>query len=218
MSMKKLVLYSDQIINRTKEVDRALLNLLNKQNPKIGFIPSCSDLTRKHFNERKDHYKSLGITDLFYFDLDKEYDEKKIAELLCCDAIHLSGGNPFNFLYLLKKRNFINILQDYSIKGGILIGISAGAMLMSKTIEIAELIDEDNIGLEDNESLGFVDFDFMPHWEQNRGLLSELLEYSERKNRLIYACSDSDGIIVNNDKIKLLGNIIKIESRKIKEI
>jgi len=218
MNMKKLVLYSDQIIDKTKDVDVALLNLLNQQNPKIGYIPSCSDLTRKYFNERIDYYKTLGITDLFYFDLDKGYDEKKTEELLSCDAFLLSGGNTFYFLFLLKKRNFVGILKEYVSNGGILIGVSAGAMLMSETIEIAELIDEDSKGLEDKESLGLVDFEFMPHWEQNRGHLNELLEYSKRKERIIYVCNDGDGIIVNDDRIKFIGNIIKIENGQAKKV
>lgn len=41
--LRKLVLYSDQIDNITSKTDDALVKLINKENPKVGYIPSCSD-------------------------------------------------------------------------------------------------------------------------------------------------------------------------------
>lgn len=102
--MRKLVLYSDQIDNITSKTDDALVKLINKENPKVGYIPSCSDPKRKYFNDKVRYYKKMGINDLLYFDLDDEYDDTKIGEILSCDAIHLSGGNTFYFLSLMQKR------------------------------------------------------------------------------------------------------------------
>ena len=109
--MTKLILYSNQIIEENNKVDNELLNMLGKTNPSIGYIPSCSDLTRKYFKQRIEYYKALGIHDIQYFDLDKEYDETKIMDIFKCDAIHLSGGNTFYFLNLMKKIGFIEFLK-----------------------------------------------------------------------------------------------------------
>lgn len=216
--MKKLVMYSDQIENRTKEVDDWVLKLIDKENPKVGYIPSCSDLTRKYFNQKVEHYESMGINDLLYFDLDEEYDETKINELLSCDAIHLSGGNTFYFLQLLKKRNFLDIIRNYVLEGGVLIGISAGSIMMSETIDAAAFGDEDNVRDENKEALGLVDFEFMPHWERDQEYLQDLLDYSRKSNKVIYACNDGDGIIINGDKIEFIGDVQKIYDGKISRI
>jgi len=90
---------------------------------------------------------------LLYFDVDKEYDEKKIEELLACDAIFLSGGNTYYFLNSLRKRKFLPKLREYVRIGGILIGVSAGSIIMSKTIDITTLHDENTIGLKDYTAL-----------------------------------------------------------------
>lgn len=216
--MKKLVMYSDQIENRTKEVDDWVLKLIDKENPKVGYIPSCSDLTRKYFNQKVEHYESMGINDLLYFDLDEEYDETKINELLSCDAIHLSGGNTFYFLQLLKRRNFLDIIRNYVFEGGVLIGISAGSIMMSETIDAAIFGDEDNVRDENKEALGLVDFEFMPHWERDQEYLQDLLDYSRKSNKVIYACNDGDGIIINGDKIEFIGDVQKIYDGKISRI
>ncbi|MPQ31378.1 peptidase S51 [Clostridium estertheticum] len=210
--MRKIVLYSDQIIKENRKIDYELLRLLNKKNPSIGYIPSCSDLTRKYFNPKVQYYNELGISNIQYFDLDKEYDERKINDIFQSDAIHLSGGNTFYFLYLLKKRNLVKLLQLYVEQGGILIGISAGSIILSKTIDMAQFGDEDIVGIEDRSSLGIVDFQFMPHWSDDESIkyLKVLKDYSKVKKTTIYACNDGDGIVINGDDIKFIGNVIKI--------
>ncbi|MBU3155814.1 Type 1 glutamine amidotransferase-like domain-containing protein [Clostridium estertheticum] len=210
--MRKIVLYSDQIIKENRKIDYELLRLLNKKNPSIGYIPSCSDLTRKYFNPKVQYYNELGISNIQYFDLDKEYDETKINDIFQSDAIHLSGGNTFYFLYLLKKRNLVKSLQLYVEQGGILIGISAGSIILSKTIDMAQFGDEDIVGIEDRSSLGIVDFQFMPHWSDDESVkyLDLLKDYSKVKKTTIYACNDGDGIVIDGDDIKFIGNVIKI--------
>lgn len=209
--IKKLVLYSEQIIGQSEQVDQELKNILAKDNPKIAYIPSQADLTRKYFTERVEYYKRIGINDFMYFDLEHEYDEAKLPELLSCDAIHLSGGNTFYFLNSLKKRNFINHLLKFVEDGGVLIGISAGSILMSETIIAAAIGDDNFIGIKDLNSLGLVDFDFYPHWKNNYDYLEQIISYSiENPNRVCYVCKDSDGIIVNNNSIKFIGTPFKV--------
>ena len=212
--MSKLILYSDQI-NEKRELDHELLRLLNKQNPSIGYIPSASDLTRKYFNVKVDYYKDLGITNLRYFDLDKECDETKINEVFDCDAIHLSGGNTFYFLYLLRKRNFIEKLRTYVHNGGVLIGISAGSILMTKTIALSGLgedVDDNFIGIQDLSALGLVEFEFMPHLgdRKNHNALKQIEEYAKSKNTSVYCCENGSGVVVDGDSIKLIGDVIKV--------
>jgi dipeptidase E len=210
--LRKIVLYSDQIIQENKRVDYELLRLLDKKNPSIGYIPSCSDLTRKYFTPKVKYYNELGISNIQYFDLDKEYDEIKINDVFKSDAIHLSGGNTFYFLYLLKKRNLVRSLQLYVEQGGILIGISAGSIILSKTIDMAQFGDEDIVGIADRSSLGIVDFQFMPHWsdDESNKYLDLLKDYSKVKKTTIYACNDGDGIVIDGDDIKFIGNVTKI--------
>jgi len=112
MTMKKLVLHSDQI-QGYKKVDLAFMELLGKKGPRLAYIPSQSDLQRKYFNQKVEWYKQFGINDLLYFDVNKEYDENKIDELLACDAIFLSGGNTYYFFNSLKKREFLPKLREY---------------------------------------------------------------------------------------------------------
>ncbi|MEZ2323079.1 Type 1 glutamine amidotransferase-like domain-containing protein [Bacillus pacificus] len=209
--MRKIVLYSDQV-QEDRKLDYELLRLLNKENPSLAYLRASSDVTGKYFNYVVKYYRYLGINNVKYFDLDKEYDERKVNDIFNYDGIHLFGGNTFRFLYSLRKRNLLHSLKSYLKNGGVLIGVSAGSIITTKSIDTAQFLDEDIIGLEDRKSLGIVDFDFMPHWseEQSEKYLDLLKDYSELKSREIYACKDGDGIVIDGEEIKLIGDILKI--------
>lgn len=218
--MKKLILHSDQIAGKT-QVEEKAFKLFGLESPKITYIPSKSDLTRKYYNEKVEWYKQFGVSDLLYFDIDQEYDESKTDDLLSSDAIFLSGGNTYYFLNSLKKRNFIPLIKEYVEKGGVLIGVSAGSMIMSKTITITTIDtdingDQNTVNLKDFTSLGLVDFEFFPHYnEKDREITERLIEYSKKIDSVIYACRDGDGIIVNEDDVQLVGEVVKIMKGKI---
>lgn len=211
----KLALYSDQIIKENRKVDIELLKLFNKSKPSIAYIPSCSDLQRKYYIPKVEYYKNLGVEQVQYFDLDKEYDEMAISDIFKFDAIHLSGGNTFYFLHLLRKRKLMDKLMTYAGDGGIIIGISAGSILSTKTVEIAgygDDGDENLIGVEDMSALGLVDFEFMPHWNGSVESLGQARNYAKLKNTIVYVCKDGDGIIVDdNNKIRTFGDVVKIQ-------
>jgi len=217
--MKKLVLHSDQVSGKT-QIDEASLKLFASKNPKIAYIPSQSDLEKKCFNDKIEWYKQFGITDLLYFDIDQEYNEEKISELLACDGIFLSGGNTYYFLNSLKNRNFIPVLNSFVKKGGVLIGVSAGSIIMSQTIAVTTIDDDiggdqNTVGLNDFSALGLNDFEFFPHYDKSDEILKRLTKYSKTSKSVIYACKDGDGIIVDGDNMQFLGEVLKIENGEI---
>lgn len=218
-TQKKLVLYSDQFVSQSNKIDRELMNLLVTKDPKIGYIPSSSDLTRKYYQQRVEYYQRMGINNIMYFDLDAEFKDNNIKDVLNCDAIHLAGGNTFYFLNSIRKRSFLMPLLNYVYNGGILIGVSAGSILMSNTISAARIGDRNSIGLENLEALGLVNFDFFPHWNNDDDYLKKIIEYSRiKKNKVCYVCKDSDGIIVNNNVQKFIGSPLIVLNGKVDEV
>ncbi len=185
--------------------------------PKIGYIPSCSDLDRFYYRKQKEWYDNIGENELFYFDLDKEFDDSKTEELLSCDAIFLSGGDTRYFLNNIRKRGFIEKLRDFTSRGGVLIGASAGSIIMTPNIDITELDHGHNTKkLEDMSALKLVDFEFFPHLDEIN--IKEAINYSKKKRGIVYACEDGDGIIVNNEEVIFFGKVLKIEGGNITTI
>lgn len=212
--MKKLVLYSDQIPPLTDEIDAELKKLFDKANPRIGFIPASSDPERNYYTERKNFYSELGMEMDVYFELDKEWRPDLLGSLLDCGAIHLSGGNTYYFLHWLRKRNIMDALVRYVAQGGVLIGVSAGSVLMTPDISTSALCgDEVMEGETDFSGLGLVDFSFVPHFGDIQVDLDDLKQYSRDKQMPVYAARDSGGIVVLENEIKCIGDVIEIDER-----
>jgi dipeptidase E len=209
--VRRLVLYSDQIVPETEKVDEELAALLGKSNPQIGYIPSSADPQRKYYGERRVYYDRLGMTLSTYFELDEACDPNRLEALLGCDAIHLTGGNTYYFLHWLRRRGMLAPLRQYAARGGVLIGVSAGAILMTPDIATAALCgDEPLEGETDLAALHLVDFAFVPHFGEIPCDLVALQAYSRSRQAVLYACRDGDGIVVEDDQVKCIGDVLVI--------
>ncbi|EOO13486.1 MULTISPECIES: Type 1 glutamine amidotransferase-like domain-containing protein [Bacillus cereus group] len=213
--MRKLVLLSD-ISKCNSLLEEKIRELLNVNPLKLGYIPSQTDKSRKYFKTAKVFFERMGFKDFLYFDVDSEYDESLIDQLIACDAIYLSGGNTFRFLKSLKNKQMLPLLRDVVDSSKVLIGASAGSILMSETIRSAEYIDENTVGLDDLSSLALVDFDFMPHWEHEQHQEEKLIQ--EYYNKPLYTCLDGDGIIIMGEQMYFCGDISEIREGKIKPV
>jgi dipeptidase E len=216
--MRQLVLYSDQGSDGNEKVHARLLDLIQKPGARVGYIPACGDKERKYYQKNCEYYQALGFDDFFFFDLDDEYDPSKVDELLACDIIHLSAGDPLYFLQNIKKRNFVGVLRHYADQGGICVGVSGGSLQLTKTVAIYKsfigglngITQSDYAGL---SALSLVDFEFLPHYNRlSQDFIDTVKAYSVKFASLIYACRDGDGILVQDHRIELIGNVIRIEN------
>jgi dipeptidase E len=211
-----LVLYSklepEINLDTQKKINNHLLAMVNNDTPIVGLIEHTTDKENKYYKKNVDFYKKLGIYNILRFDLDERYDQLLEEKLFKCDIIQLPGGNTYYFLSMLKKRNMISKLQEYIKSGGIIVGVSAGALMISPTIGSAQFGDENHVGVDDLSALGLVNFEIMPHWNRWSSYLADLQKYSIDNNIIIYTVNDGEGIIVQENCIKLYGDIGIIEN------
>lgn len=204
----RLVMYSDQVIPANRQVDPYLLALTGKSHPKIGYIPANSDPHRIYYQDRRAYYAEIGAELTPYFEVDRHFHPENLADLLACDAIHLAGGNTFYFQKWLFARGMFAVLREFSDNGGVLIGISAGAILMTPEIEAGQICGDQVVsGLEDWRGMRLVDFHFIPHINSFADPHKVLKDYSGRKQAAVYGCPDGGGVIIQGDHVELLGNV-----------
>lgn len=216
--MRKLALYCDQVIPENYKLNQRLLTLFNTPHPSIGYIPSASDPDGLYCQDRKTYYAALGVDVVVSCELDSYFQPENFARMLQCDGIHLSGGNTFHFLYWLKQRGLLEELRRFVARGGVLIGTSAGAILMTPEISSSAFCEDVPLPgeeLADLSALHLLDFAFFPHINVFPQHESQLLEYSLQHSFPIYGCADGDGIIVEGEHIQFLGKIKKAEGGKL---
>jgi dipeptidase E len=205
----KLVFYSGGLEKENQLLDKAFQELLGKKNPVVTFIPSSSYLSQQEFKNFVKHYSKFKITRFIHFPVDVPFDRIIFQEVMKSDAIHMAGGNTFYFLNSLRKANMIPALRKFVEKGGVLSGLSAGAILMTENIEMAGYPDfdrdENNVNIKNLSSIGLVNFAFFPHFKNSARYDAVFKRYSRIKKKVIYACPDGAGIVVNGEETRFLG-------------
>ena len=151
----------------------------------------------KHIPRITKELKHLGLS-VDYFDFDT--DEPEL--LLQYDVIEINGGNPFYLLAAIKKTNAETLIKRIS-KEKLLIGISAGSIIMQKDMNlIAEFTPEmnDTVNLPDYSALGIVDVQIIPHYHR---FIHRFDSFEERikKYEIDNSCrvirmDDGDGMLV----------------------
>lgn len=205
----KLVLYSGGLEKENRSLDRSFLDLLGKKNPVVTFIPSSSYLSDHEFKAFVKHYSKYKISRFIHFPVDVPFDRIMFQEVMRSDVIHLAGGNTFYFLNSLRKAKLLTELRKYAEKGGILTGLSAGAILMTENIDMAAYPefdrDENVVNLKNLSALNLLNFAFFPHFKNSARYDAVFRKYSRIKKKVIYACPDGAGIVVCDDRLTFIG-------------
>lgn len=205
----KLVFYSGGDDKDNLNLDKAFIDVLGKKNPVITFIPSSSYLSEHEFKTFVKHYSKYNISRFIHFPVDIPFDRILFQEVMRSDAIHMAGGNTFYFLNALRKAKLLPELRKFAEKGGVLTGLSAGAIMMTENIEMAAYPefdrDENIVGLKNLASLDLVNFAFFPHFKNSSRYDAAFKKYSKLKKKVIYACPDGAGIVLNGEEIRFIG-------------
>lgn len=134
--------------------------------------------------------------------VDVEFQD--VTFLLAYDVVILMGGNPFYLRKHLKKwKNSLEILTELANRH-VLVGISAGSMVLGDTMEFACPIEPGSIAEAgenvDCSGFGIVPLNIMPHYlayltvyEQTKEILTS---YQEETGRSICTINDGEGICI----------------------
>lgn len=205
----KLVLYSGGDEKENRRLDKDFIELIGKKNPVVTFIPSSSYLSEQEFKVFVKHYSKYKITRFIHFPVDVPFDKILFQEVMRSDAIHMAGGNTFYFLHSLRKAKLLPKLREFVKNGGVLTGLSAGAILMTENIDMAAYPefdrDENMVNISNFSALKLVDFHFFPHFKNSPRYDAAFKKYTKLHNKIIYACPDGAGLVVDGGELRFVG-------------
>ncbi len=207
----RLVFYSGGQDKSNERLHEALSLMPGKKARSLTYIPFSHENGEHYFKRIKKRYKSYGFKKFRYFAVDADFLSREMNEALKSDVIYLAGGNTFYFLKHLRESGFLKRLKKFAARGGVIAGLSAGAIIMTPHIYLAGYPkhegDLNEVKLKNLRSLDLVNFEFLPHFSNSKKTSDALLRYSKRCSRPIMACSDGNGVIVNNGELHLIGEI-----------
>jgi dipeptidase E len=210
----KLILYGGGSELENRALNIATLKLfsrdkLHRSGPRITYIPASSYDSEVDFWDFAREFEHLGVRRLMHFPIDVPFDKVIKKAVFESDIIHLGGGNTFYFLKAIRKSAIINDLVQFLRRGGILTGLSAGAIVMTPTIETAGYptfdCDKNDVALTNLRALGLVNFDFFPHYKHSKRYQDAFIKFTSKRSYPLYACPDNSGIIVDGKNLTFHG-------------
>ena len=150
-------------------IDLDVLKECNKSIPKVLFIGAAQGFDKDKANVFKSYYESIG------FEVDILNENDSIIELLSkYDVVYLSGGITVRLLEYSIKNGLKELLISYVNKGGIVVGVSAGAILMFDAgygDKDAFVFNMELVNQKITNGLAIFEGVFCPHY-QNSGMTS----------------------------------------------
>ena len=119
------------------------------------------------------------------------------------DVIYASGGNTFSLLHAVRSGGFDRELARRIRAGAVYIGGSAGAHLVSQSIEHLQAIDPNDAGVTDFRGLGLFRGVLVCHFSPERAALLERLR--RESPWPVYALGDGDSLVADAEQIRLYG-------------
>lgn len=134
--MKKIIALGGGEIGRpghpieTTKIDKEIISLTNKTNPKLLFIPTASSDSESYFECVKKHFGNrLKCKVSVLYLLKNKISQKEIKEkIFNTDIIYVGGGNTNLMLQTWKKYNVDKLIKQAYNKGVVLSGLSAGSI------------------------------------------------------------------------------------------
>lgn len=222
--MRKFILAGGGDANQSREVDEFFSALLPRK--KFLFIPHAvaphiwSYEKTYEWIQKPDAFKNVDIV------MWKDIANKTLANLDEFDAIYIMGGNTFTMLDQLKKTHFLDLLPNFLDTGKLVYGISAGAILMGKSIAIAEIGpkgegDTNEIGITALDGLNLLkDYTVYTHYLESED--EQLFAYSHEHHSSIIGIPEESGIYVDGKDLKVLGTkpivILKNKEKTVYEV
>ncbi len=159
----------------------------------------------KYYRELIKTFGELGVSEdnitWINFFKDKKEDMKKVIEE--SDVVFFTGGLPDRAVERVLDKGLFN----YISKAKIVMGASAGALMQLKDYHISP--DEDYSEFSYQSGLGLIKSNFYieVHYEDTEVQYSCIKKVLKEKTDTVYAIKEQGGIILDDDKLILLGDV-----------
>ena len=246
---RRVVLYSGGQERRNALIHETLLDLalrqgagrfarrsrrgLQQKTPgvRMTYMPYTSQGALPFFRRFERRYRAHGATQFHCVAADDtdflqntRARREAAATIKSSDIVYLAGGNTFYFLAHLRRSGLLEDLARFAQRGGVVAGLSAGALILTPHIGLAGYppfdADENEPGLTRLQcrSLGLVNFEFFPHYRRSARYRDALTLYSQQNHRPVYACADGSGIVVEGDRFTAHGDVWRFQAGQMAKI
>ncbi len=191
----------------TTEIDKEIIKLTGKNNPKLLFLPTASSDSEGYVNVVDEHFqKRLGCkVDVLYL-LNKKVSRQEMEEkVFSSDIVYVGGGNTLKMMNIWRRTGLDDLLQEAGNKGIILSGVSAGAICWFRYgSSDSRRFNNPNADLIRVRGLDFVPNLFCPHYDVEVDRKTDLKDLMKKTQGIAFAVENCCAIEIVDDSFRII--------------
>lgn len=208
----KLLLTSGGITNSS--ISTALFQLVGKK-PEVTslvLIPTASNVQQGDkgwliddlVNLKKQNFRSIDIVDISA--IDRKLWNARMEE---ADVLYFGGGNRYHLMEWMTRSRLTEILPGL-LREKVYVGMSAGSMVTGKRLGLGlshSLYKDDLERTDDIDGLGYVDFTFLPHFNNPYfvNVKNDIIEEAIRgMTGRLYAVDDQSALKIVDNQVSVI--------------
>jgi dipeptidase E len=191
----------------TIAIDKEIIKLSKKKNPKMLFIPTASSDSSGYVQVVKDYFGKKHGCKVSALLLKKEkYLKSEIEKrILSADIIYVGGGNTLKMMKLWRKLGVDKILSKAREKGIILSGLSAGAICwFSLGNSDSRKFKNPKADYIKVNCLSFIPALLCPHYDVEKSRQSSLKKMMKKTSGVAIALENCSALEVVGEKARLI--------------
>lgn len=179
----------------TLHIDKFIVKLSGKKNPKIIFIPIASNNLREYIKVFKKTYEKLGASvETIELSEDKKIDKNLKNQIVSSDVVYFGGGDVDILKKWINKKDFQEVIKSAYNKGVIISGLSTGAVVWyDYFFEIVN--DKPKI----KKGIGWIKGLIIPHFKNDKRT-REIVSTRKTKDKII-GIEDNCAVYYQNENI-----------------
>lgn len=189
------------------EIDKEIIKLTGKNNPKLLFLPTASSDSEGYVNVVHEHFqKRLGCkVDVLYL-LNKKVSRQEMEEkVFSSDIVYVGGGNTLKMMNIWRKTGLDMLLQEAGNKGIVLSGVSAGAICWFKYgSSDSRRFTNPNADLIRVSGLGFVPNLLCPHYNVEVDRKADMKDLMKKTSGAAIAVDNCCAIEIVDDSFRVI--------------
>ena len=177
-----------------------------KEHPVFLFIGLASNYSDAYYDKIKKIYQNLGCK-CIYLKKKNILNNPQIVldKINQADIIYIGGGDSIKLIEEIKKYHLNDLLYDAYLREVLLVGVSAGAILLSKEgFSDSYILRGEKDSYDFVKGLSFVDVAICPHYEKDSSRSLQLKEKLKENNFIVYCLENNTALWFHDEKMKAI--------------
>ena len=196
------------VASETLGMDKEIIALCGKKNPKLLFIPTASGDASGYVEAVQNHFgKRLGCQVDSLELLAKKYAKKEIEEkIMKADIIYVGGGNTLKLMKAWRKFGVDELLKKAMKKGTVMSGLSAGSICWFRhgNSDSARFGKNKQASMMRVKALGVINALHCPHYDVEAGREQSLKEMMQKTSGVAIAIDNCAAIEIIDDTYRII--------------